>query len=274
MKAFRLSFGIVASTLITAAILLLLSPSFGQEADTSELAKKTQNPVSDLISLPFQNNTNFKFGPKEKPQNVLNIQPVIPLPLSEEWNLITRTIAPLIYLPETVPGVDSVFSLGDINATAFFSPAKPKKVVWGAGPILVLPTATNERTGTGKWSLGVSGVALTMPTPWVIGALVNNVWSFAGDSSRSDVNQLLFQYFINYNLPGGWYITSAPIITANWEADSSNTWTVPFGGGVGNVFHVGKQPMNASMQAFYNVETPEFGPDWTLRIQLQFLFPK
>ena len=113
-----------------------------------------------------------------------------------------------------------------------------------------------------------------MHNHWVIGGLVNNLWSFSGDSDREDVNQFLFQYFINYNMAEGWYLTSSPAITANWEAESDNQWTVPFGGGLGKIFRIGKQPMNAQLQAFYNVEVPEEGPDWTLRFQLQFLFPK
>lgn len=256
-------------------LMLLVSVAVtGYAGETEDLAKKTQNPVSDLISLPFQNNTNFNFGPREKTQNVLNIQPVIPINLNEKWNLITRTIAPVIYQPETLPGTGSKFGLGDINPSLFFSPARPAKVIWGAGPALVLPTATDERLGSEKWSIGPSAVALTMPPPWVIGVLASNVWSFAGEDDRRSVNQFLLQYFVNYNFPGGIYITSSPIITANWMADSDNTWTIPFGGGVGKIFRIGKQPMNAQIQAFYNVEKPEFGADWTLRVQLQFLFPK
>jgi hypothetical protein len=117
-------------------------------------------------------------------------------------------------------------------------------------------------------------VALTIRGPWVIGALASNLWSYAGDDDRESVNQFLMQYFINYNLPEGWYISSAPIITANWKADSGNKWTVPFGGGIGKIFRIGKQPMNAQVQAFYNAVKPDNGPDWTLRLQLQFLFPK
>jgi hypothetical protein len=128
--------------------------------------------------------------------------------------------------------------------------------------------------GTDQWSAGPSAVALTIRGPWVVGALANNLWSYAGEDDREGVNQFLLQYFINYNLPQGWYISSAPIVTANWKADSGNTWTVPFGGGVGKIFRIGKQPMNAQVQAFYNAVKPDNGPDWTLRLQLQFLFPK
>ena len=246
----------------------------GEDKGTQDLAKAAQNPVANMISLPLQNNTNFGVGPGDDVQNVLNIQPVIPVKLSENWNLITRTIAPVIYQPELVPGTGSEFGLGDINMTLFLSPAKPGKLIWGVGPALSFPTATDQVLGTDKWSAGPSAVALTIRGPWVIGGLASNLWSYAGDDDRSDVNQFLFQYFINYNLPKGWYVSSAPIITANWEADSGNQWTVPFGGGVGKIFKIGKQPLNAQVQAFYNVEKPDNGPDWSLRLQLQFLFPK
>ena len=137
----------------------------------------------------------------------------------------------------------------------------------------MFPTAIDGALGSDKWGAGVSVVFLTMPGKWVIGSLFSNVWSFAG-SGAGDVNFFTWQYFIDYNLPKGWYLSSAPIITANWEADSGNQWTVPFGGGVGKIFRIGKQPMNAQVQGFYHVEKPEIGADWTLRLQLQFLFPK
>lgn len=245
------------------------------ENPVEEMAKAAQNPVADLISLPFQNNTNFGFGPDDDIQNVLNIQPVIPFHLSENWNLITRTIVPLINQPEVVQGTGDEFGLGDINFTAFFSPKNPTKgIIWGAGPIFAFPTATDEKLGSEKWSLGPSAVALTIQGPWLFGALINNVWSFAGDDDRDDVNAMLVQPFVNYNLPNGWYLVSSPIITANWEAASGNTWSVPLGGGVGKIFRIGNQPVNAQIQAFYNVEKPELVGDWTLRFQLQLLFPK
>ncbi len=239
------------------------------------MRRAAQNPMADLISFPIQNNTNFEYGPLEKTQNITNIQPVIPFHLTENWLLITRTIAPLIYQPEFFDGQGSEFGLGDISLSLFLGPSEPGNVIWGAGPVFMLPTATDDRLGTEKWSAGPAAVALTMKKPWVFGGLIQNVWDFAGDSDRADVNQMLFQYFINYNLPDGWYITSSPIITANWEADSDNTWTVPFGGGFGRLFRIGKLPVNTQVQAFYNVANPDdLGPDWTLRFQVQCLFPK
>lgn len=257
---------------------LVLFVAFGfivlSHADEEELAKQTQNPLADLISVPFQNNIGFNLGPHNRTQNVLNIQPIIPFNLTDNWNLITRTIVPVIYQPDVLSNSGGEFGLGDINMTLFLSPSKPGKLIWGLGPIVSFPTATDKTLGTDKWSAGPSVVLVTTPGDWVIGVLANNVWSFAGDDDRDDVNQLLLQYFINYNFQGGWYLSSAPINTANWKADDGNRWTIPFGGGGGKVFKLGKLPLNVSTQAFYNVEHPDFGPEWTHRIQLQFLFPK
>jgi len=243
------------------------------EDSTEELARAAQNPVASMISLPFQNNTNFDFGPQEKTQNILNIQPVWPFSLNDDWNLITRTIVPVISQPETAPGTDREFGVGDTFFTAFLSPKNSGKWIWGAGPAILIPTATDDYLGQDRWAAGPSFVALTISGPWVVGSLFSNVWDFAG-SGDADIDLFTWQYFINYNMADGWYLTTAPIITANWEASSGNKWTIPFGGGVGKIFRIGKQPMNASVQAYYNVEEPDFGPDWQLRVQLQFLFPK
>lgn len=242
-------------------------------ADASELAKKTQNPVSDLISLPFQNNFNFGAGSKDEMIYVLNVQPVIPFRLGAEWTLITRTIVPVIHQPSLFPGSESAFGLGDINPTFFLSPAKPGRLIWGVGPTFTLPTATDDLLGSDKWSAGPAAVVLSMRGPWVFGVLASHQWSFGG-SGDLDVNQTLIQPFVNYNLPEGWYLSSVPILTANWEADSGDTWTVPLGGGVGRLFRVGRLPLNAQLQAFYNVERPEFAANWQLRFQLQLLFPR
>jgi hypothetical protein len=237
------------------------------------LAKAVQNPVANLISVPFQNNFNFGIGPREVTQWVLNVQPVIPISLSEDWNLITRTIMPIINQPSPAPGVPSAFGLGDINPTLFLSPAKSGKLIWGVGPTLTFPTATDSLLGSGKYSAGPAAVALTIHGHWVIGALANQQWSYAGWGDN-DVNAMLIQPFVNYNLPHGWYLTTAPIITANWEADGGDRWTVPVGGGVGKIQRFGKLPLNLQLSAFYNVEKPDFGADWQLRFQVQFLFPK
>ncbi len=267
-------FGLVALAIVVVAA-AGPAPCLAQdETDLADLAKQTQNPVSDLISLPFQKNFNFDLGPRHDFQYVLNIQPVVPFHVTRDWNLITRTIVPLISQPELAPGVGDLFGLGDIQLSLFLSPEKPGALIWGAGPVVQFPSGTDDSLGTGKWRIGPTAVALTVQGPWVSGALINNLWSFAGDSKRDGVNQMLLQPFVNYNLPRGWYLASSPIITANWEATGGDRWAVPVGDGVGKIFRVGPLPVNSSLAGFANVVRPTAGPDWTLRFQVQFLLPK
>ncbi len=241
------------------------------ENRTAALAKAAQNPVANLISFPLQNNTAFGIGPYSRAQNVLNIQPVIPFHITEKWNLITRTILPVVWQPNDEPR-QGWFGFGDLNPSLFLSPAKPGKLIWGVGPAFVLPTATAEQLGQGKFSLGPSVVGLTTPGHWVIGALVNNVWSVAGPHERAVVNQMLLQWFVNYNMKKGWYFTTSPIVTANWRASGGNQWVVPLGGGVGRIMKLGFQPVNITGQFYGNVVHPEGASPWGMRLQIQFLF--
>lgn len=181
---------------------------------------------------------------------------------------------PLVYQPELAPGFGDVFGLGDIQQSLFLSPARPGQVIWGVGPILQFPSATDDSLGQGKWGAGPTAVALTIQGPWLFGALVNNVWSFAGDKDRRDVNQMLIQPFVTYTFPGAWYLESAPIITADWKAQGDDRWTVSLGGGVGKIVRLGKLPVNASAGAYYNVVRPDNAAEWQLRIRIQFLFPR
>jgi hypothetical protein len=262
-----------AAALALAALVFCAAPA-SAEMSQEELAKMAQNPIADLISVPFQNDTNFNVGPYNRTQDILNIQPVIPVHLNPEWNLITRTIVPLIWQPGMAPGQNTTFGLGDIQLTAFLSPAKPGGMIWGVGPIFQLPTHTDD-LGTRKWGIGPSVVGLKIEKHWVYGALVNQVWSFAGPDGAPAINQFLMQPFVNYNFKEGFYVTSGPIITANWKASSSNTWTVPLGGGAGKIFKIGgKLPLNVQGQAFYNIVSPDMGPDWSIRLQAQILFPE
>ena len=257
------------------ALGLTFALSAQAQQDTAALAKAAQNPIASMISLPLQNNFNFNVGPNNGTQYILNIQPVYPVGLSEDWNLINRLILPLIDQPSPIAGQGSKFGLGDIQYQAFFSPKKPARGwTWGAGPVLSLPTATDPILGTEKVSAGPGFVALRSDGPWLYGALVNNLWSFAGNGNRSSVNQMLIQWFVNYNLNDGWYLTTSPIITANWNSRSSDRWTVPLGGGIGKIHRFGQQPVNIQLQAFSYVEKPTGGPDWGLRFQVQLLFPK
>jgi hypothetical protein len=249
------------------------TPAAATNADA--LRKAAQNPIASLISVPVQNNNNFGIGSDGRVQDILNIQPVIPARVSANWNLITRIITPIIYQPTTSQPINQgAYGFGDLNPSFFLSPAKPGKIIWGAGAAVVLPTATNAVLGQGKWSAGPSVVVLAQPGKWTLGGLVNNVFSFAGQSARPDVNQMLFQYFINYNLQHGWYITWQPTLTANWEATNGGRWVVPFGGGVGRIMKLGFQPVNLTAQFYGNAVHPPGASPWGMRLQIAFLFPK
>jgi len=271
------STGILSLCFIAVAI---FSGAAAEEKGGDDLAAKTQNPVGAMYSLPFK--FTFDYGADNGEATLLNIQPVIPVTIGS-WNLINRVIVPIIdtdgrisgtpEIPNPIPG-NGATGLGDINYSVFVSPAEPEKVIWGVGPSLMMDTATDDQLGSGKWSLGPTAVILIQPKPWTLGLLGRQIWSFAGDSDRSSVNQLLLEPFFNYNLDGGWYLISDMIITANWQAESGNTWTVPLGGGFGKMFEIGNQKMNTKLEAYYNVEKPEGAPDWSFSWTLQFLFPR
>ena len=270
-----LGFVICAAQAGTPTTKSLSAPTDATPAETDkteELAKLAQNPVGNLISVPLQWNMGFGAGPTKTYQSTLNIQPVIPISINEDWNIITRTIMPVDSWPTA--GNNHVAGIGDTTFTAFLSPGKPGKFIWGIGPAFLFPTASSPELGSGQWGLGPSLVGLYMGKHVVAGALINNIWSVGGWSNKT-VNFMTLQPFFNYNFPGGWYLTTSPIITANWAADSSrDVWTVPIGGGFGKIIHAGKLPINLSAQAFYNIATPQYGADWSIRLQCQLLFPK
>jgi hypothetical protein len=263
------------ASVLSAAALFAGAPAHA-EMSAEELAKLAQNPVGNLISVPFQNNTNLNFGPEKGTQNILNIQPVIPISISKEWNIITRTVIPVISQPALSPTGERKDGVGDTVFTAFLSPANPGHWIWGAGPVLQLPTNSNAVLGNKNWGAGLSGVVLHLEqgSPWVYGVLVNNVWSLTSNKQGGSYNNGLIQPFVNYNFKGGLYLTTSPILTIDWKADSSERWTVPLGGGVGKIFHLGKLPVNTQISAYYNVVKPDFGANWQIRLQAQFMFPK
>ena len=270
-------------------------------SDQEALAKAAQNPIASMISIPFQWNATpgTQWAPNsvdpdakhDRVMNVVNVQPVFPFKLSDDWTLVTRTIVPFINAPFAKPKFDLTpagepyfdgwrekytFGVGDVNPTGFFVPTLEGDFTFGFGPTLSIPS-NKIPLSTGKWTAGPALVGVYTKGPWVVGGLVNNMWSFAGEDDRKDVNKMLIQPFINYNLPKGWYISVSPIITADWE-NEDNGWTVPVGAGLGRVFTLGKQPINVSLHAYYNAIKPEVGGeelmgDWTIRTQVQFLIP-
>ena len=245
------------------------------EHDATELAKQTQNPVADLISLPLQNNTYFEVGPNGSTQNILLVQPVIPVSLNEDWNLINRPIIPIINQPAMTDDQNRHWGMGNVQLQEFFSPKKPVGGwILGVGPYLEFPTNSNPdgQFGTDNWSAGAAFVALRMEGPWVYGGLFTHLSSYYGNDPETNLTG--FQPIVNYNLEDGWYLNYSPVWNLDWTEDSNNQWTIPIGGGVGKVFHIGKQAINAKVGSYYMVESPDNGPDWQLQCQLQFLFPK
>jgi len=234
--------------------------------------RAAQNPIASWYVLPFQNNTQFGIGSENRTQNITNIQPVIPVGLSESVNLIVRTIIPLISQP--IGKTESQFGLGDIALSLFLTPRKPGKLIWGVGPAVGLATATDASLGSEKWSAGPAIIALIQPKGWTIGLTVQNTWSFAGKEERADINAFFCNAFIVKNLAKGWYVNSAPIITANWDAVEGEKWLVPIGAGVGKVFKLGKMPVNAQVGYYNYIVAPTNGPEWQLRAQLNFMFHK
>jgi hypothetical protein len=244
------------------------------ETTDSKLQKDVQNPVASLTLVPVQNNTNFDSGPFNRTQNVLDIQPVIPVNISSDWKVIVRIVQPLVWQPYPNQNTGGQYGLGDMAPDFFFSLRHPGKLMWGIGPAFAIPTATDHVLGQGKFSMGPSAVVLVQPGKWTIVNLVNNVWSVAGSGSLPSVNQMLDQYFITRNLKKGWYLTSSPIITANWRAPSGSVWTVPFGGGPGRVQKFGTQQVNWKVEFYGNAVHPKGGSSWTIRLTLAFLYPK
>jgi len=251
------------------------STAMSKDQKAAELAKKLANPIASLISVPLQFNYDENYGVNEKgSKSQLNIQPVAPFTLNEKWNVITRTILPLIALND-MPGTGDTSGLGDITASQFFSPKAPTRNgwIWGAGPVELIPTATDDALGGGKLGLGPTVVVLKQVGPWTIGGLANHVWSVAGDNDRADISSTFIQPFVAYIVEASKTTLSLNTESAyDWETEQ---WSVPINLGVAQLFKVKSQIMQLQLGARYWAESATGGPqDWGMRCQLTFLFPK
>jgi hypothetical protein len=275
---------------LAAAFLLLGSfPAESQKSDSAaaqapatqadqaaDLAKQLSNPVASLVSVPFQENWEFGVGPDEDEGTrfQVNFQPVMPFSLNERWNLIVRVIVPFISQPPLAPGAEATFGIGDITPSFFFTPAVPRGFIWAVGPVFLLPATSDPFLGTEKWGTGPTGLILKESGPWTFGALVNQIWSFAGEDDRTDVNQTFLQPFLAHNWPTGYTLTLQSETSANWEAPDGDEWTIPINLIVSKVVKIGKKPMSVGGGVGYFVDSPEGGPDWKLRTVVTLLFPK
>ena len=269
------------------AIQLLNSPLIGAEMSNADIAKASQNPITMMYSLPIQNNTYLGLGDTNKVKNIANFQPVIPMNLNSDWDIVWRMVMPIVSTPGTPSsfnndGIVSAFrnattGLGDTTLSAFLAPKESGEFIWGAGAIFYMPTASEDLLKTKQWGAGPAFVGLTSNKNWTYGMLIMNVWSFGVNKSigGKKIDFLQMQPFVNYNMGDGWFLTSVPFITAKWKENSNNRWTVPIGGGVGKGFKINDIPVSATVQAYYNVISPDtIGEDWQLRIQAQIFFPR
>jgi len=242
--------------------------------DAAELAKKLANPVASLISLPFQNNTDVGIGDYNGSKNILNIQPVIPIKLSAKLNLISRVVLPVVS-QHNITGKDGEqqSGLSDALVSAFFSPAEAKNgVVWGAGPAFLVPTATNDLLGTKKFGVGPTALLLKQANGWTYGALVNQIWSVAGDKERADVNQMYLQPFLVKNWKSGAGLGLNAEMTQNWEASTTTIFINPT---VSGVTKLGKQIISIAVGPRIQVAAPDGNKaDLGVRAALTFVFPK
>ena len=256
--------------------LLILCASIGitqtvSAQDNADLAKKLSNPISDLVSVPFQFNWDQTVGPQHLTRFILNVQPVIPFKLTHDWNLIARTIIPISSAPG--PEGSRYSGVGDINQQFFFTPAKPGAIIWGAGPVLSLPTSTAVPTTTGSWGGGVGAVVVKMTGPFVLGGLVTQVWPMADTGGEPEVDLLTLQPFLNFNFGPGYALGFAPVMTANWDGAPGERWTIPLGIGISRTTVFNGRPMSLAAQYYHNLERPSAGPGNQLRLVMTLLFP-
>ena len=259
--------------LIFGALLLQISASMAS-GEASDWAKNAQNLMADMLKLPVENHFDFGSGHKNATTYRLNLQPSMPSDFSDDWILINRLDIPFLYQPGRIPGEKDSFGLGDTTYESFLGPSGERAVYWGIGPAFQIPTATDNQLGSKKWSAGLSGTGNLVKAPVVACIRANHLWSFAGKDDRPDVNLSTLEYFAYFNFGKGWSIGTSPVNTANWEAASSDIWTLPVGGGIGKIIMSGQMPINLKLEAYHYLESPSNTADWTAILSIELLLPQ
>ena len=265
----------IGTGILVAVALVASAPTGRSETGAADLAQELTNPIADLVTVPIQMNFDHGIGPADDGSKLTtNVQPVIPVGISENWNLVTRTIVPVTYQNDIFPGAGSQFGLGDINLSLFFSPKAPTAggLTWGVGPVILLPTATDSLIGARKWGAGPAAVGLVLKGPWTIGMLANHVWSFAGDDDRDDISSSFMQPFVAYTWPSAWTASLQSETTYNWKSEQ---WSVPVNLALSKLVKFGKLPVSLQAGVGYWAESPDNGPEGLrFRLQANIVLPK
>jgi len=265
-----------AGTLLLCTVMAL--PALADDASVAQetdLAMQLSNPVAALISVPLQLNYDQDIGPADDGDRwLLNVQPVIPFDLNDEWNLISRTILPLVSQSDIFPGAGTQTGTGDVVQSIFFSPKAPTASgwIWGAGPVLLLPTGSNDLLTTDKWGAGPTAVVLKQTNGWTRGVLANHIWSFAGEDNRADVNATFMQPFLTYTTPTRWTFGLNTETSYDWENEQ---WSVPVNVSASNLLRIGNQLVSIGGGVRYWLDSPDSGAEGVgFRLTVTLLFPR
>jgi hypothetical protein len=258
-------------------ILLLMRPYLGAQENPDEVRKLVRNTLADAIEVPLVQDTYFAAGSYGRIPNSVQIQPVLPLDISDNFHLVTRIVAtPYAYLPDPTDPKAASTGMTDTTIACFLTPVNSGKLVWGIGPAILVPTATNPDLGGGKWDVGPSIVLITEPKWGSAGVLVQNIWSLPGHRRRASVDQMQIETQFSYNLRHDWYLLTAPTISSDWTQANGRGWLVPFGAGIGRAFYVRHQALDSNLALYYNAIRPAGSPSpkWQLSLQVTLVYPR
>jgi hypothetical protein len=257
--------------------LLLVCPALRAQLPPDDLRNVARNPVGDAIKVPITGSVSFDAGPYHRTASSLQTLPLIPLQVTENWLLIPRIVAnPVVYQPDVARPSGGITGVADTVATFFLTPAHPGWLIWGVGPSLLIPTATNSDLGGGNWDLGPSVAVVVQPKWGGFWVAAQNLWSLPVNSRRASVNQLQIEASFSYNLPHDWYLFTNPTFNANWADSGDGRWLVPFGGGLGRTFRIGRQAVDWNVALYSNTirPAPRLFPKWQLSTQFTLMYPR